>query len=145
MKKNLLNGTHDYLFIKNFDKNVLSWDDIFQNFNESVERNELIKFKQVAAYVIHNANRIEALKNILHKLNCTVAHIYLNLCAEKINFGRHNDDMDVWFWQCQGLSRWVLDDKEFTLEPGDLIYVKKGIYHNVSALTPRAGVSMSRN
>jgi len=67
------------------------------------------------------------------------------LCAEKINFGRHNDDMDVWFWQCQGLSRWVLDDKEFTLEPGDLIYVKKGIYHNVSALTPRAGVSMSRN
>ena len=145
MKKNLLNVAHDYAFIKNFDKKVLSWDEIFQNFNESVERNELIKFKQVASYVIHNANRIEGLKNILHKLNCTVAHIYFNLCAEKINFGRHNDDMDVWFWQCQGLSRWVLDDKEFTLEPGDLIYVKKGIYHDVSAPTPRAGVSMSRN
>jgi len=144
MKKNFLNGTHDYLFIKNFDKKVLSWDEIFQNFNESVERNELIKFKQVAAYVIHNANRIERLKNVLHKLNCTKAHIYLNLCAEKINFGRHNDDRDVWFWQCQGQSRWVLDDREFILEPGDLIYVKKGIYHNVSALTPRAGVSMSR-
>ena len=42
MKKNLLNVAHDYAFIKNFDKKVLSWDEIFQNFNESVERNELI-------------------------------------------------------------------------------------------------------
>ena len=144
MTKNLSNGTHDYLFIKDFDKQVLSWDDVFHNFNESASRNELIKFKQLAAYVIHNAHRIEKLKTILHKLNCTVAHIYINLCAEKINFGRHDDDMDVWFWQCQGRSKWVLDDAQFILEPSDLIYVKKGIHHNVSALGPRAGVSMSR-
>jgi len=134
----------NYKVTKNFDKKVLSWEDIFQNFNESVEKNELIKFKQIASYVIHNANRIKNLKNVLHKLNCTVAHIYFNLCAEKINFRRHNDDMDIWFWQCQGKSKWLVENKKFILAPGDLIYIKKGVYHTVSALSPRAGVSMSK-
>ena len=133
----------NYRVTKNFNKQVLSWNDIFYNFEESVANKELIKYAPTAFYVIHNGHRIKKLKNILKKLDCRAAHIYFNLCAQEINFGRHNDDRDVWFWQCQGKSKWLVENKEFILAPGDLIYIKKGVYHDVSALSPRAGVSMS--
>jgi len=137
----------NYRVIKNFNKQVLSWNDILYNFEESVVKDELIRYtpeKHTTFYVIHNAYRIKKLKNILKKLGCVVAHIYFNLCAREDILGPHDDDRDVWFWQCQGKSKWIIDNKQFILQPGDLIYVKKGVFHTVSALTPRAGVSMSK-
>ena len=33
--------------------------------------------------------------------------------------------MDVYYWQCQGVTKWIVEDKEVVLNPGDLIYVPK--------------------
>ena len=61
------------------------------------------------------------------------------------NFGNHNDDVDVWFWQNKGVSKWDFNNGDsYTLDEGDLIYVPKGVYHKVSSVVARFGISMSR-
>jgi ribosomal protein L16 Arg81 hydroxylase len=40
-------------------------------------------------------------------------------------------------WQVEGRKR----NFEKVLEPGELIYVPRGMWHNTSPMTPRAGLS----
>ena len=49
--------------------------------------------------------------------------------------------MDVYFWQIQGSTKWEFDSLSYILNPGDLIYVPRGVYHSVFPLTPRVGIS----
>jgi len=131
-------------FIKNYNKNVLTWQECLNNFNESVVNNELIKYKELGFFVSHSAHKIEKLKIILKDLNLKIAHLYFNVSIQENNFGPHKDPDDVYFWQCQGITQWTIENKDvYILEPGDLIIVPKNILHNVKALTPRVGISMS--
>ena len=58
--------------------------------------------------------------------------------------GKHHDWQNVWFWQCQGKTKWIIKEKEeYILSPGDLIYVPKNWTHEVIALSHRVGISMS--
>ena len=129
---------------KNYCDNVLSWNEIFLNFDLAAKSKELIKHNPIGFFVCHSAWRIDRLKPIMEDLNVDDAHLYFNITTVGENFGNHKDNEDVYFWQCQGISKWVIEDKEYILEPGDLIIVPAGVYHNVKALTPRAGVSMSK-
>jgi ribosomal protein L16 Arg81 hydroxylase len=128
---------------KSFNTNTPSWKSILDNFNYSVVYKNEIKFKPTSFFVSHDAHLIDEVKNVLAALNLNAAHLYLNFAVEKNTFGRHKDEDDVWFWQVQGMTRWQFDNEKHILEPGDLIYVPKHIYHNVTPLTPRAGISMS--
>jgi len=128
---------------KNFNTNTPSWESILNNFNYSVNHKNEIKFNPVSFFVSHDAHLIDEVKNVLTALNLKYAHLYLNLAVEKNTFRRHKDEDDVWFWQAQGITKWQFDDEKHILEPGDLIYVPKHIYHDVTPLTPRAGISMS--
>jgi len=130
---------------KNYNNNVLAWDIILNNFNESVKKNALIKYNPIGFFVSHDAHDISKLKPVLKDLKCNVAHLYFNIATSGETFGNHKDTTDVWFWNCQGKTKWIIENKEqFILEPGDLIFVKKGIFHNAIPLTPRAGISMSK-
>ena len=129
---------------KNYYDNVLTWNEIFLNFDLASKSKELIKHNPIGFFVSHSAWRIERLKPIMKDLEVDDAHLYFNITTVGDNFGNHKDDEDVYFWQCQGLSKWLIENKEYILEPGDLIIVPAGVYHNVKALTPRAGVSMSK-
>lgn len=125
---------------------VLSWNEILNNFDMSVKKNEFIKNNGIGFFVSHSAHKIDKLKNIMNKLNCNTAHLYFNITTASKTFGNHNDSMDVYFWQCQGKSIWKIENSmDFTLEPGDLIFVPKNIWHNVIPLTPRAGISFSKD
>ena len=141
MKKNKIN------LIKKYNLNTPSWTLLLLNFNNSVNTKKLIKYNTNnlnGFFVSHNADEIPDVKKVLKNLNLTIAHLYINIITSSGSFGRHKDTTDVWFWQCQGVSKWIFDNnEEYILEPGDLIYVSKGIYHNVVPLTPRAGISMS--
>ena len=128
---------------KNFNTNTPSWESILNNFNYSVIYKNEIKFNPVSFFVSHDAHLIDEVKNVLAALNLKYAHLYLNLAVEKNTFRRHKDEDDVWFWQAQGITKWEFDNEKHILEPGDLIYVPKHIYHDVTPLTPRAGISMS--
>ena len=43
------------------------------------------------------------------------------------------------------MTKWLILGKEYILNPGDLIYVPKGVEHTVlTFIAPRAGISMSQ-
>ena len=53
----------------------------------------------------------------------------------------HNDPNDVLYWQLLGTSTWIMNkDKQYKLEPGDLLYFNKEDSHEVLQDGPRAGI-----
>ena len=83
-------------------------------------------------------------EDVLKDLECNTAHLYFNVTTKAETFGRHKDTMDVYYWQCQGVTQWIVEDKNVILNPGDLIYIPSGMYHSVTPLSPRLGISMSK-
>jgi mannose-6-phosphate isomerase-like protein (cupin superfamily) len=91
-------------------------------------------------------------------LNKTVQY-FINLVPHNNDIGivpnspKHNDDWDVVFIQVVGESTWNIyknekDDtptQSQTIFPGDIIFIPKGVYHEIYALTPRAGISLAYN
>jgi mannose-6-phosphate isomerase-like protein (cupin superfamily) len=59
----------------------------------------------------------------------------------------HEDFVDGFFIQCEGNTLWkIYKEKtidEYTLNPGDLIFIPKGTKHSVFSLCPRAAISVS--
>jgi hypothetical protein len=71
--------------------------------------------------------------------------------AENVT-NRHNDLTHNFYVQCIGSVVWKiyesigsLEHKEYTLNPGDAIFVPAGISHQVTALEPRAAITMAFN
>jgi mannose-6-phosphate isomerase-like protein (cupin superfamily) len=57
----------------------------------------------------------------------------------------HNDPYDVLYWQLLGTSRWIMNkDKEYLLEPGDVLYFNQEDSHQVLQDGPRAGIIIDR-
>lgn len=130
--------------IKNFNDNVVTWEDTLNNFNESALNNEIIKHNPFGFFGSHSAHKIEKVKLVLNELKLNTAHLYFNITIKGNNFGNHKDLTDLYFWQCIGKTKWVIEEqKEYILEAGDLLIVPKSTFHNVFALTPRVGISMS--
>tara|TARA_B100001057_G_C22646861_1_gene870439 strand:+ start:407 stop:826 length:420 start_codon:yes stop_codon:yes gene_type:complete len=132
---------------KNFFNLDLDWQTYIDNLNDSANRGEEIKFSQVGFYVTHSALRIKELQPLFDKIKPIHAHLYLSLSNLDETFEPHEDFMDVWFWQAIGKTHWKTYEteqgSEFLLEPGDLIYIPRGIKHKVKSLTPRVGISMA--
>ena len=121
--------------------NVPSWDSIIHNLQHSIDNNLPMKSNNNSFYVTHHAHLILETKPLMKKLKAYDAHLYINFFPETKTFGKHKDTMDVAFWQVQGETEWTVEDKVYILNPGDLIYVPKGIEHSVHPLTIRAGIS----
>jgi len=129
---------------RGYNNNTLSWEESFYNLNDSICKNELVKIRG-GFFVSHNAQRINCVQDVLNDLECKVAHLYIGIDVTNHGFGNHNDDVDVWFWQNKGVSKWDFNNGDsYTLDEGDLIYVPKGVYHKVSSVVARFGISMSR-
>lgn len=128
---------------RNFNKEVPSWESILENYNWSLTNKKMCKHSCPGFFVSHEAHLIKEVEASLQKLNCSTAHLYMNTCVGS-TFGKHKDDIDVYFWQVQGISHWIIDKDTIILSPGDLIFVKQQVYHEVMPKTPRAGISMSK-
>ena len=55
----------------------------------------------------------------------------------------HSDPQDNIHWNCIGESLWLINGDELTLYPGDILYIKSGITHDVKTLKPRAAIIFS--
>ena len=129
---------------RKFNLNTPTWEEAIANVNLSIQNKEEVKIKNPGFYVVHGAQRIPSVQKVLDDLKLTFAHLYMNVITSTGTFGNHKDTMKVIYWQCQGQTSWIIDEREqYTLQPGDLITVEPGTYHNVIPLTPRVGVSMS--
>jgi len=130
---------------KSFNPNTPSWEEVLYYFNFSVNKNEPYKNTSPGFFVNDFANRIPSVQLVLKELNLKIAHSYINILDSSATFGNHIDSMDVWFWQAQGKTKWVIEnEKEYILNKGDLIFISKGTRHNVIPLGPRIGISMSK-
>jgi len=127
--------------IKKFDMNTPTWDEVIENLNLSIFYNKLIKSNNTGFFVSHDAYMIPKVKELMNVFKLTSAHLYINFIFNGETFGKHVDTMDVKFWQIIGKTKWIIDNKEYILERGDLISVPKGIYHEVISMEPRAGIS----
>tara|TARA_Y100001951_G_C11244975_1_gene242840 strand:+ start:484 stop:981 length:498 start_codon:yes stop_codon:yes gene_type:complete len=147
---------------RGYNTNTISWKEAFYNLNDSISKNESVSAvgytrrfvigkniedairKNAGFFVSYNAERISLVPDVLNDLECLVAHLYIGIDVTNPGFGRHNDKTDVWFWQNKGISRWDFDNGDsYTLNEGDLIYVPEGVYHKVSTVEARFGISMS--
>tara|TARA_Y100000114_G_scaffold59471_1_gene54417 strand:- start:1279 stop:1689 length:411 start_codon:yes stop_codon:yes gene_type:complete len=127
-----------------YNTQVVDWTEALTSFDKSVLTNKEIKFNYPGFFVSHEGHEIPKIKKVLTDLDCNSAHLYFNITIKAETFGKHKDTVDVYYWQCQGMTRWMIEDRDVVLNPGDLMYVPMGVYHSVSPLTPRLGVSMSK-
>jgi len=129
---------------RGYNHNTISWDEAFKNLNDSIDRKIMIKHID-GFFVAHRAEKISVVQDVLNDLECKIAHLYIGIVAENPGFGNHRDDVDVWFWQNKGVTRWNVNNGDnYILNEGDLIYIPKGVDHNVSSIVARFGISMSR-
>ena len=129
---------------RGYNNNTISWDEAFYNLNDSISKNESV----VAIggfFISHNAERISLVQDVLNDLECKVAHLYIGIEVKNPGLAAHSDDVDVWFWQNKGVTKWDFKDGvSYILNEGDLIYIPKGVRHMVSSVVARVGISMSQ-
>ena len=137
-----------------------SWEEILLEFDREYKINlkdytkQLVKYYDKLGFVLHEMQAIPIVDEFLkaisksHSIRETqtfTALGYISLSSESATYGRHNDVMDVWCWQMTGYTLWQVEGRkrnfEKVLEPGELIYVPRGMWHNTKPMTPRAGLS----
>lgn len=130
---------------RKYNSNTISWEEALNNLNDSVMSNELYVNNRLGFYISYSANKLEKVKIVMKSLKCDTAHLYVNVTVRSDGLGNHKDSMDVYFWQSLGQSKWVIEEKEeFVLNAGDLIFVPKEVFHHVTPLSPRVGISMAK-
>lgn len=126
---------------------LFEWGDVIEVLNQVVKNKEHINLFSNLGIQFNNAERIRNVEHVMTEINklgfgekCT-AHCYISFSEIATTFGDHCDDADVFFWQVIGRTKWIIGEDEYILEPNDVIYVPKKVYHNVIPLTPRVGIS----
>ena len=127
-----------------FDVDVVTWEEAIHDYDNSKNKNLFVKESSPNGFfVTHDINYLPRVKKVLDVSDLKIAHLYCNLTTKAPTFGEHADSMDVYFWQCQGSTKWIVNEKIIILNSGDLLFVPKGVKHNVIPLCPRVGISMS--
>lgn len=128
--------------------NFPSWLEIFNDLNKSLDKKYQVRQLDGLAFVTHNVEEhIDSCKMFIEQVKflfpnkIASAHAYTTITKKSKGLGNHKDTVDVLFWQVHGTTLWIVEDIEFILEPGDIIFVPTGISHQVISLTPRVGIS----
>mgnify|MGYP000225867927 CR=1 FL=1 len=113
------------------------------------EENNLFPIFKGVEELMEKVNGTNSGKDCIHYLgqpgHCTCDqqwHIQtLRFVIGGSNVSSHNDPNDVLYWQILGTSYWKMNnDKEYMLEPGDLLYFNKEDSHALRQDGPRAGI-----
>jgi ribosomal protein L16 Arg81 hydroxylase len=137
-------------FFGKIDYPVLTWDEVIRNLNENIISSGFVEVLDNLGFVTHDAEKIKKTSDVstfiqqLFPNRRISAHLYFSLLEISKTFGKHNDDVPVFFWQCIGTTRWTIHENKdyvYDLMPGELLYIPEKVYHNTQPLTPRAGIS----
>ncbi len=124
-----------------------SWGTILKHLNRNIVSGAKMKMLDNLGFVYFDADIMPEVTPLLEEIKKTTsrpvsAHCYISLLEISKTFGPHNDNADVFFWQVQGSTKWHVDGADYTLSPGDIIYVPRLMVHEVTPLEPRAGISI---
>lgn len=153
---------------KNFHSNVLSWDEFIQiAFNASrqepemkevsdydkalggkIHGNILIK-EDLYLYILADSTP-QKCKEVINKfaadnIKLGLSNYYINLSGQISDIKMHNDFLDNFYWQCQGVVEWIANEGQtYRVEPGDLVYIPSKTIHAVKFLNnPRGSVGFA--
>jgi hypothetical protein len=128
-----------------------TWEDILAHLNRNIVSKAKMKILDNLGFVLFDAECMPIVNELLTEIKalsdkpCS-AHCYISLLETSATFGRHNDNADVFFWQVQGSTQWRVEQDsqvyEYTLLPNDVIYIPRFAVHEVTPLSPRAGISI---
>ena len=144
----------DYIIIRdhfNIVKFVL-WDDVISKI-DSEFKNRTVKVIESSSKepptfllrnIFHPTTLGAAYKEVEAETNISVMHTYVSFSESSSTFGRHCDEVDVLIVQSIGCVSYKFDDgKIVTLNPGDSLYIKRGVYHEPVVHGPRVTLSFS--
>lgn len=73
------------------------------------------------------------------------AQTMISFMSRSGNYGKHVDEVDVYILQALGLvdvSVWENENEyKYQLTPGHMIHIPKGLYHQITPLSPRVSIS----
>ena len=139
-----------HYFFKDLGLELPTWDDILQVLSRTAKQNPKFKITKNLVFPVMIGNQLKHVGDFqqeyakLDPYKQSSAHLYISL-SDSGTYGRHKDTADVIFWQLQGSTNWLVEDTEkaeYVLTPGDAIYIPMGMFHTVTSLSPRAGVSL---
>ena len=161
---------HKVLVIKDFYKDTPSWQEFMDYIDKSSRVEESMcpdgpteHDKSLGAVVIGNViikqnfyfylgmdwhmnkatEEIEKAFNDVFDATGGVSSIYLNVSSNVRNVEQHFDELDNFYWQCIGSTTWHCEDKTYTVNPGDMVYIPAKSYHGVDFSMPRAAIGFS--
>lgn len=155
-------NNEDYYHFGHVGIPVPSWDlvlaevDREMNIQSETKDPNIIKHFNNYSIVIHQAqaihpivsdflDEIENSNKKFRKKQTYTAIGYISLSSLSSTYGRHKDVMDVWCWQILGSTHWKVEGRkrnfDKVLEPGEMIYVPRGMWHDTKPMGPRVNIS----
>ena len=129
------------------------WEDIIHKLDYEFSKNthKMIVNDETSAptFVMHDyyfPNTIDyAYREVCGVLDSEMCmHLYTSFTSHSGSFGRHKDTEDVLIVQSIGRMQYSFDDGyTCILNPGDSLFIEKGVYHNPTIIEPRATLSYS--
>jgi ribosomal protein L16 Arg81 hydroxylase len=128
-----------------------TWQNVIDNLNAC--QGEAVYHTDTMGVIVHEVRHkdytpVQEMAAMLsHEYNNAPvsAHTYISFTDQSKTFGKHVDDLDVYFLQALGQTQFTVweEDQEFvyTLKPGDMLHIPAGLYHDTKPLTPRVGIS----
>jgi ribosomal protein L16 Arg81 hydroxylase len=143
-----------YEFIKQgfLECTELVWEDIDIQIENEVRRRKCRIIGETyddLTYILldqqrFNPNILKIHQKMIDQYNLKVLHIYTSKNYNGKTFGRHCDNGDVLIVQSIGKIDYKFDDdRVISLQPGDGLYIPKGVYHDPISSEPRVTLSFS--
>lgn len=156
------------MLFKGIFPNTSSWNNFLKHFNHAIQQNDVAvrdnlhktfgeaHFWSNYTIMVDNAHlHHPELNSIINVLNSFLDNTFktafsiMSFTTIEPTIGRHSDNYDVFYLQCEGEVDWHLEvgteELIFNLSNGDIIFVPANTTHEVKSLTPRAGISMMFN
>jgi len=130
----------------------LTWEDIDLQIQNEVQRRKCRvigeSYEDVTYLLLDNQrfqpNITKVHREMIEKYNLNVLHIYASKNYKGKTFGRHCDNQNVLIVQSIGKMEYKFDDDQIIcLQPGDGLYIPKGMYHDPISSEPRVTLSFS--
>ncbi len=141
-------GKH-YKFSADFPE--VTWAEVLRCLDYSVKLDRPVRTMPNFGIVVHDLRASKGLALVLDEFALldpearATGHLYLSLTSKAETIGWHSDTCDVIYWQAIGVTEFAVEDNgivRYTLQPGDAIYIPKGMMHDTKPMGPRCGVSM---
>lgn len=126
------------------------WDYVHQNINENtiwLGNGSFIVEELSESDNVPTFNTINIISNTLKehfdpRTGDVSTHMYCSLTSLSKTLGDHMDTADVFFCGAIGQTVFEINDRKYTVTPGDVLYIPRSVNHNPKPKGARVGFSI---